>query len=80
MKVYLKLTLCRTIFQSQNSWPMSDCCDPPDGWPLEEVEATLSGTASADIYEKLYYFVHGMLVSFLSRILAYGGVPPVVPA
>ena len=47
---------------------MSDCSDPLEGWRLEEVEATSSGPASADIYGKLYYFVRGMLVSFLRRL------------
>ena len=47
---------------------MSDCSDSVDGWGLEEVEATLSGAASADVYGKLYYFVRGMLVSFLRRL------------
>lgn len=47
---------------------MKDSADPLNGWSSEEVAATSSGAASADIYGKLFYYLQGLLRSFLNRL------------
>lgn len=47
---------------------MKDSADPLEGWSSEEVADTSSGPASADIYGKLFYYLHGQLRSFLDRL------------
>lgn len=47
---------------------MKDSADPFGGWSLDEVAATSSGPANADIYGKLFYYIHGLLRSFLNRL------------
>lgn len=48
---------------------MKDNADPHHGWSLEEVSNTSSGAATADTYGKLFFYVRGVLESFLNRIL-----------
>lgn len=47
---------------------MFDNADPLYGWLMEEVEATFSGLATADIYGKLFYHLRNTLRSFCSRL------------
>lgn len=47
---------------------MMDNADPLHGWSLEEVFSTTSGAATADTYGKLFYYLRGLLRSFLDRI------------
>ncbi|KAJ5798007.1 uncharacterized protein N7503_007303 [Penicillium pulvis] len=56
------------FFQTADIWPMKDSADPLEGWSSEEVAATSSGAASADIYGKLFYYLQGLLRSFLNRL------------
>ncbi|GIK06628.1 hypothetical protein Aspvir_002278 [Aspergillus viridinutans] len=58
----------RTFFHTANTWPMKDNADPLHGWSLDEVSATTTGPATADIYGKLYFYIRGMLRSFLGRL------------
>lgn len=46
---------------------MRDNADPLHGWSLEEVFTT-SGAATPDTYGKLFYYLRGLLRSFLDRI------------
>lgn len=62
------LTQGRTFFQNTKIWPMNDSADPLNGWFSKEVADTSSGPASADIYGKLFYYIHGLLRSFLDRL------------
>ncbi|KAF7175088.1 hypothetical protein CNMCM7691_006492 [Aspergillus felis] len=57
-----------TFFQSANTWPMNDNADPLHGWSLDEVSATSTGPATTDIYGKLFFYIRGMLRSFLGRL------------
>ncbi|GFG26617.1 monoterpene epsilon-lactone hydrolase [Aspergillus udagawae] len=57
-----------TFFQSANTWPMNDNADPLHGWPLDEVVTTSTVPATADIYGKLFFYIRGMLGSFLGRL------------
>ncbi|KAF3387278.1 hypothetical protein F1880_000152 [Penicillium rolfsii] len=57
-----------TFFQTNDTWPMMDNADPLHGWPLEEVLNTNSGAATADTYGKLFYYLRGLLRSFLDRV------------
>ncbi|GIJ91024.1 hypothetical protein Asppvi_009989 [Aspergillus pseudoviridinutans] len=57
-----------TFFQSANTWPMNDNADPLHGWSLDEVSATSTGPATADIYGKLFFYIRAMLRSFLGRL------------
>lgn len=47
---------------------MRDNADPLHGWSLDEVSNTTSGAATADTYGKLFYYLRGLLRSFLDRI------------
>jgi hypothetical protein len=47
---------------------MKDSADPLEGWPSEDVANTSSGFATADIYGKLFYYIRGLLRSFLDRL------------
>jgi hypothetical protein len=47
---------------------MRDNADPLHGWSLGEVFSTTSGAATADTYGKLFYYLRGLLHSFLDRI------------
>lgn len=62
------LTLIRTFFHTADKWPMKDNADPLHGWSLEEVSKKSSGAATADIYGKLFSYLHELLHSFLDRI------------
>ncbi|RLL98932.1 hypothetical protein CFD26_107683 [Aspergillus turcosus] len=57
-----------TFFQTPNTWPIKDSADPLHGWSSEEVADTSSGPATADIYGKLFFYIRGMLQSFLGRL------------
>ncbi|KAF5564049.1 hypothetical protein FPANT_14199, partial [Fusarium pseudoanthophilum] len=57
-----------TFFQSADSWPMLDSADPLHGWSLDEVEKTLHGPATSDIYGKLFHHVRNMLEDFIACI------------
>ncbi|KAJ5890842.1 uncharacterized protein N7473_007070 [Penicillium subrubescens] len=57
-----------TFFQTDDTWPMRDNADPLHGWSLGEVFSTTSGAATADTYGKLFYYLRGLLHSFLDRI------------
>ncbi|GFF81194.1 hypothetical protein IFM60648_05945 [Aspergillus lentulus] len=57
-----------TLFHTANAWPMNDNADPLHGWPLDEVAATSTGPATADIYGKLFFYIRRMLRSFLGRL------------
>ncbi|OTA07713.1 hypothetical protein A9Z42_0086210 [Trichoderma parareesei] len=54
-----------TLYQSIDIWPMKDASDPLSGWSPKDVEDTSSGPATADIYGKLFYFLRGLLRSFI---------------
>lgn len=47
---------------------MNDNADPLHGWSSDEVADTSSGPATADIYGKLFFYIRGMLQSFLGRL------------
>lgn len=47
---------------------MVDNADPSHGWSLKEVSNTTSGAATADIYGKLFFYIRGILDSFIDRI------------
>jgi hypothetical protein len=47
---------------------MRDNANPISGWSLKDVEASLSGPASADINGKLFFYVCAVLRDFLSRL------------
>jgi hypothetical protein len=47
---------------------MKDNADPLNGWSPEEVADTSSGAATADIYGKLFFYIRGMLQSFIGRL------------
>ena len=47
---------------------MKDSADPQDGWSAEEVAATPSGPATADIYGKLFYYLQSILRRFSRRL------------
>ncbi|KAL4749304.1 hypothetical protein BDW72DRAFT_214109 [Aspergillus terricola var. indicus] len=57
-----------TIYDSSNTWPMRDNADPRHGWPAEDIERTSTGAATADIYGKLFYYLRGIISSFLTRL------------
>jgi hypothetical protein len=57
-----------TLFHTGNAWPMNDNADPLHGWSSDEVAATSAGPATADIYGKLFFYIRGMLRSFLGRL------------
>ncbi|KAJ5389499.1 uncharacterized protein N7496_000567 [Penicillium cataractarum] len=57
-----------TFFQTIDMWPMKDNADPHHGWSLEEVSNTSSGAATADTYGKLFFYIRGVLDSFLDRV------------
>ncbi|KFY28454.1 hypothetical protein V493_02929 [Pseudogymnoascus sp. VKM F-4281 (FW-2241)] len=57
-----------TLFQTADTWPLHDNADPLNGWSLKEVEDSSSGPASADIYGKLFYYIHQELRTFLLRL------------
>lgn len=48
---------------------MKDNADPLHGWSLKEVSNTTSGAATADTYGKLFFYLRGLLHSFLDRIV-----------
>ncbi|KAL2833788.1 hypothetical protein BDW59DRAFT_156589 [Aspergillus cavernicola] len=58
-----------TFFQTADIWPMPDNADPRHGWSLEEVVNISGGAATADMYGKLFFYLRGMLKSFLNRLL-----------
>lgn len=65
----LRLTdVGRTLYSTTGKWSLPDDVDPLRGWHLDDIDSTSSGTASADIYGKLYYHVHHMLSNFLDRL------------
>lgn len=47
---------------------MVDNADPLHGWSMKEVSNTTSGAATADIYGKLFFYIRGILGSFVNRI------------
>ncbi|MBE3044473.1 hypothetical protein IMZ48_18275 [Candidatus Bathyarchaeota archaeon] len=47
---------------------MHDNADPLNGWDIGDIERTLSGPATSDVYGKLHYHLRGVLGSFLRRI------------
>lgn len=47
---------------------MYDSSDPLSGWSIKEVEATLIGPATSDIYGKLFHHVRCLLKLFLERL------------
>ncbi|GKZ30148.1 hypothetical protein AbraIFM66950_008007 [Aspergillus brasiliensis] len=58
-----------TLFKTgSTTWPMPDNADPRHSWPAEEVERTPSGTATADLYGKLFFYLRSTISSFLSRL------------
>ncbi|KAK7987452.1 hypothetical protein PG989_007767 [Apiospora arundinis] len=56
-----------TFFQNADTWPMKDNADPLHGWP-SKVALTFSGSATADIYGKLFYYLRALLQTFLGRL------------
>ncbi|KAL4811860.1 hypothetical protein BDW67DRAFT_179221 [Aspergillus spinulosporus] len=57
-----------TIYNNSTTWPMIDNADPRHGWRAEDIERTSTGTATADIYGKLFYYLRGTISSFLTRL------------
>lgn len=47
---------------------MKDSADPLEGWPSKEVADTHSGPAAADIYGKLFCYLHGTFQTLLHKI------------
>lgn len=47
---------------------MNDAADPLNGWTSEEIANTSSGAATAGIYGKLFFYIRGLLRSFLDRL------------
>lgn len=47
---------------------MFDSADPLSGWALEDIEATSSGQATADLYGKFCKHINNTLKSFLHRL------------
>lgn len=62
------LTQDSTFFKKADIWPMKDSADPLEGWPSKEVADTSSGPAIADLYGKLFYYVHDLLWKSLDRL------------
>ncbi|KAL6702167.1 hypothetical protein J3F84DRAFT_399618 [Trichoderma pleuroticola] len=57
-----------TLFRVPDSWPMTECDDPLQGWSLKDVEDSSSGPATADIYGKLFSHIRTTLGAFLTRL------------
>ncbi|KAM0234889.1 hypothetical protein ACHAPO_006253 [Fusarium lateritium] len=57
-----------TFFQNADNWPMHDSSDPLNGWSMKEVEATSTGSATSDIYGKLFRHLKFVLNGFLGRM------------
>ena len=53
---------------------MNDSADPLNGWSSEEIANTSSGAATADIYGKLFFYIRGLLRSFLDRLSSLNSV------
>ena len=64
----MKLMRNRTFFQTAGTWPMKDNADPLHGWPSSKVAQTFSGSATADIYGKLFYYLRALFRTFLGRL------------
>lgn len=47
---------------------MKDDADPMAGWPSEEVFATYTGPATADIYGKLFFYLRRVFKVFRDRL------------
>jgi len=60
-----------TFFQAA-SWPMMDSAESCGGWSFPDISATPSGTASNDIYAKLYIHVKDHLMRFHERANSTG--------
>jgi hypothetical protein len=59
------------LFQNTDTWLMHDNADPLSGWDLKVVEDCSSGTATSDIYGKLFYHLRAVLQAFLSRLSGF---------
>ncbi|KAK7937625.1 uncharacterized protein PG986_014493 [Apiospora aurea] len=57
-----------TFFQTAGTWPMKDNADPLHGWPSSKVAQTFSGSATADVYGKLFYYLRALFRTFLGRL------------
>ncbi|XXG94485.1 hypothetical protein Hte_000742 [Hypoxylon texense] len=57
-----------TLFRNTDSWPMKDDADPLHGWQMSEISAVSSGTATNDIYGKLFVLLKDLLARFHRRL------------
>lgn len=51
---------------------MMDSADPISGWNLAEVLSTASGSASNDLYGKLFTHIHSTICQFNNRLTQTG--------
>ncbi|RAH49614.1 uncharacterized protein BO95DRAFT_450149 [Aspergillus brunneoviolaceus CBS 621.78] len=57
-----------TLFQYRGVWPPMARANPLSGWPLRDVLETRSGPATADVYGKLFRYLHNTLAPFVERL------------
>ncbi|RAK79057.1 uncharacterized protein BO72DRAFT_476153 [Aspergillus fijiensis CBS 313.89] len=57
-----------TLFQYRGVWPLMARANPLSGWSLRDVLETRSGPATADVYGKLFRYLHKTLARFVERL------------
>jgi hypothetical protein len=53
----LTLTSSRTLFESNQSWPLKDSSDPLEGWNIFDILNKTPRAAPSDVYGKLYFYL-----------------------
>ena len=62
-----RLTKRRTIFQTNDTWPMMDCSDPLTGWDIHDI-IDHAPPAKQDQYGGLFFLLRKTLLQFCHKI------------
>lgn len=60
----------RTLFESNQSWPLKDCSDPLGGWNIFDILNETPRAAASDVYGKLYFYLQQMLKVFIEKSIS----------
>lgn len=60
-------TSSRTLFESNQSWPLKDSSDPLEGWNIFDILNKTPRAASSDVYGKLYFYLQYAFKAFIEK-------------
>lgn len=66
----LTLTSSRTLFESNQTWPLKDSSDPLEGWDIFDILNKTPRAASSDVYGKLYFYLQHAFNAFIEKSIS----------